>query len=122
MSSSKTSTADAGGQLQILTGQDNYLQWVRDVRDSKLAAKAEGVWEFYIGTQEILAKPDREDYQIPKPKKKRMNADAQIAASGGVTLDATLDANTFETNIIHYKLDVDEWKENDKKVRLAQTL
>lgn len=115
MSSSKTSTTDAGGQLQILTGQDNYLQWVRDF---KLTAKAEGVWEFYIGTQEILAKPDREEYQIPESKKKRMNADAQIAASEGVTLDA----NTLETNIIHYKLDVDEWKENDKKVRLAQTL
>ena len=47
-----------------------------------------------------------------------MSADNQIAASGGVPLDA----NTIETNTIHYKLDLEEWKENDKKVRNAKTL
>ena len=83
-----------------------------------MTAKSEGVWEFYTGTQDILPKPDRDDYQIPKAKKKRMSADAQIAAAGGVALDA----NTLETNIIHYKLDLEEWKGNDKKVREAQKL
>ena len=41
-----------------------------------------------------------------------------FVAAGGVALDA----NTLETNIIHFKLDVDEWKDNEKKVRLALIL
>ena len=115
MSSSKASSNNTGAQLQVLTGQDNYLPWVRDF---KLTATSEGVWEFYQGTEEVLAKPEREDYQIPKSKKKRLTADAEIAAAGGVPIDT----NTLETNIIHFKLDVDEWKENDRKVRRALTL
>ena len=41
-----------------------------------------------------------------------------FAAASSVALDAI----TLETNSIHFKLDVDEWKDNDKKVRLALTL
>ena len=47
-----------------------------------------------------------------------MTADAEIASAGGVALDA----NALETNIIHFKLDVEEWKDNEKKVREAITL
>ena len=73
MSSSNSSNSNAV-RLQVLRGQDNYIPWVRDF---KLVANAEGVWGFYDGTEKILAKPDREDYQIPKAKKKsRMTADA----------------------------------------------
>lgn len=83
-----------------------------------MTATSEGVWDFYQGTEEIFAKLQRDDYQIPKAKKKRQSVDATIVAAGngGVPLDT----NTLETNIIHYKLDVEEWKENDKKVRLAR--
>lgn len=49
-----------------------------------------------------------------------MTVDAQIAAAGGVSVAS--DTNTLETNIIQYKLDTEEWKESDKKVRNAKTL
>ena len=83
-------------------------------RDSKMTATTEGVWGFYEGTEEVFAKPECEYYPIPKTKKKRQSADAQTGAvgAGGVPLDT----NTLETKIIHYKLDLEEWKENDKKV------
>lgn len=110
MSSSKTSTNNNGAQLQILVGQKNYVPWVRDF---KMTATSEGVWDFYQGTEEILAKPDRDDYQIPKTKKKRQSADSAIVAAGNSGVP--LDTNTLETNIIHYKLDLEEWKENDDR-------
>ena len=80
MSTSKESSSNAGVQLQILTltGQDNYLPWVRDF---KMTAKSEGVWGFYEGTEEVFAKPIREDYQIPKSRRKRLSADALAEAS-----------------------------------------
>ena len=79
MSSSKDSTNNTGAQLQILIGQENYIPWVRDF---KMTATSEGVWDFYQGTEEILAKPQRDDYQIPKTKKKRQSADAAFVAAG----------------------------------------
>lgn len=47
-----------------------------------------------VQLEEILAKPDHNDYQIHKAKKKRlrMTASAQIATGGGVSV--TSDANT----------------------------
>ena len=122
MATKQLSSLDTGVHLQVLTGQDNYNAWVRDF---KIVAKSEGVWGFYQGTEPILTKPERADYHIPTQKKKRMTADAEIVASDSSSSQApTTPAalNTLETNITLYKLDSEEWKDNDKKVRHAQTL
>ena len=71
-----------------------------------------------MGTDEVLPKLDRDDYQILKAKKKCITADAQIASAGGIPLDT----NVLETNIIYFKLDVEEWKDNNKKVCNVITL
>ena len=71
MSSSNYSN-DTAIQLQVLRGQDNHIQWVRDF---KPVANSEGVWGFYEGTEEILVKPDRDDCQIPKAKRKTKDDD-----------------------------------------------
>ena len=108
-----------GVNLQILSGQDNYNAWVRDF---KLLAKAEGIWQFYQGSEPLLSKPNRDDYHIPQQKKKRVSADDSIVNSGNTSIPTTGQLNTLETNIVQYKLDVEEWKEHDKRVRRAQTL
>lgn len=53
-------------------------------------------------------------------ERQRMTTDAQMASAGGVNL--TSDINTLETSITQYQLDIEEWKENDKRVRNAKTL
>jgi len=106
-------TPSLGVKLQILTGQDNYAPWLRDFR---LAADHEGVWDLYDGSCDILAKPDRNKY-LPSSSRKRRNADAEIAAQSN-----EYDADDIQMRIAEYKLDCEEYKENEKKVRTARTL
>lgn len=78
MSTTGSFAGSARVNLQVLTGQDNYN---RRIRNFKLVATAEEVWDFYEGTADILAKPDRDNYGIPKAKKKRNIAHADIASA-----------------------------------------
>ena len=94
---------------QVLTGQDNYNQWARDF---KLVAKSEGLWSFYDGTEPVVEKPNRADYGIPFRHKREVGAPWAPATAPHCT----------ETNIVLYKLDMDEWRENDKRVGSAQLL
>ena len=119
MSTTDIFTGSARDNFQVLTGQANYNRWVRDF---KLVAKAAGVWDFYEGTVDVLTKPDRDDYRVPKAKKKRDTADAEIASSGASasTNETAQSVDLLRASVVQHKLDVEEWRDNDKKVRIAQ--
>lgn len=93
--------------LEVLTGIENYKRWVQNF---KLFAKAEGVWEFYEGTADILTKPDRDNYGIPGVKKERDTADAGLDSShaSASTTEAIQSANLLELNVLEFKHDMEE--------------
>ncbi|KAK7729318.1 hypothetical protein SLS63_006191 [Diaporthe eres] len=112
VSPKELSALGTGVDLQKLTGQKNYLSWKRDF---KLVAQAKGLWEIIAGTEKILMKPDRTDYFLPvtrtsaRQKKKSDDEDTPTAS------DQT-------ARIAEYRLDLDEYRENEQKVRLAMSL
>ena len=60
--------------------------------------------------------------EIPKAKKKRNIADAKIASSGASAFsnESIQSVHVHEANVVGYKLDVEEWKDNNnKKLRIA---
>ena len=67
---------------------------------------------------DVLIKPGRDDYENPKHRKKRNIADAETAAAS--TNKTTQSANVLEANVFQYKLDVEEWKDNDKSFPIAE--
>ena len=118
MSTSDLSAGEFGVSLQRLTGQDNYNQWLRDFR---VIAQLKGVWKFYNGKEPILAKPNRDTYL--RTKSKRTGADVAVIASASDSHSqekSTSEDNTLK--VAEYKLDLEEYRENDQKARLALSL
>jgi len=60
------SAQDTGIDLEKLKGQDNYIRWSRDFR---LIADVKGVWKIITGEEEILTKPELEEYLPVKTKR-----------------------------------------------------
>src|ERR1700743_453896 len=54
--------APEGGNLSVLSGQDNYSKWARDF---KVVAVSKGVYDLYLGKMKILAKPEKDTYLNP---------------------------------------------------------
>lgn len=109
---SELSSADSGLDLQRLRGQDNYSAWARDF---KLLAGLKGVWDFYTGEEPILQKPLRSTYNI-KPHKV-----AELSQTGE---EEMIDPPTSDTTsyIAQYKLEMEEYERNQKKLRIARSL
>lgn len=97
--------ADSGISLQVLTGQHNYNQWARDF---KIVATSKGVFGLYTGDTKILKKPVKQEYLSP-------------GGTGPATRKNTDDFD-FSAAVAEYRLDLDEYKDNEKLVREAHSL
>ena len=118
MSTSDLSAGEFGVSLQRLTGQENYNQWLRDF---KVIAQLKGVWKFYTGEESILTKPNRDTYL--KSKTKRTGADAAlVAAASDSPSQEKSTSEDYTLKVAEYKLDLDEYRDNDQKARLAHSL
>ncbi|KAK8194216.1 hypothetical protein M8818_007404 [Zalaria obscura] len=99
---------DTGLDLERLRGQDNYNTWCRDFQ---LLAELKGVWELYVGEDVILTKPNRAQYHI-KPL-------ATVSEDQEMIDKPDKDTPAL---IAQYRLELEEYERNHKRVRLARAL
>jgi len=57
-----------------------------------------------------------------KTKKQRKNADAQIIQDGAASCSSVPESQEVSAKIAEYKLDLEEYRENEKKLRLSLSL
>ena len=106
-------TADGSGvDLERLRGQDNYHSWSQDFQ---LLAELKGVWELYTGDEVALNKPNREQYGIKKLNPVTNNDTGEVEMIDKPNADTS-------AYIAQYKLELEEYDRNHKKVRLARAL
>ncbi|OBT54919.1 hypothetical protein VE04_06572 [Pseudogymnoascus sp. 24MN13] len=128
------STADTGIDLERLQGQQNYLRWCRDF---KIVAQAKGVWQIISSVESIMKKPDRHEYfqttrefshsaAAKEEGEDAAEADAEVEVEGkseqAEEVQPTLTHQEVSLRIAEYKLDLEEYEKNDKKVRNARSL
>ena len=121
MSTSDLSAGDVDVTLLRLTGHGNYNQWVRDFR---VVAELKGVWKFYTGEEKILSKPDQDSYLKPKAERKIANAPtiASATTSREASYGADADAYILQARIAEFPFELDEYGDNEVKLRLAKSL
>ncbi|MCJ1260129.1 hypothetical protein MMC24_007969 [Lignoscripta atroalba] len=129
---SELSLQDTGVDLQRLKGQDNYVRWSRDF---KVIAEVKGVWKVVTEEEPILTKPLREDYFQSFKAEKKTVTEKTASRKSTRLMDKTEDGNTteaeetknftsadFSARISEYKLDLEEYEKNNKRVRIANAL
>ncbi|KFX96088.1 hypothetical protein V490_03519 [Pseudogymnoascus sp. VKM F-3557] len=109
------STADTGIDLERLQGQQNYIRWARDF---KLVAQAKGVWRLITGAEALLPRPHRTDY-FQTTRKAPLDESKDDIPEEDVT---PMTNQEISVRIAEYKLDLEEFEKNEKKVRGALTL
>lgn len=119
MASIKLTNESVEARVEVLQGQENYLAWKRDL---KFIAEANNVWNILTGEETIQDKPTRPTISgVPnqaKPAKKSNGKDADPIGSG---MEAqTSDQLSFI--IQFYKLDLDEYEKQQKRLRYARGL
>ena len=97
--------AGKGASLRTLTGQENYSSWVRDF---KVLATEKGVFGLYTGEMQILAKPDKNTFLYPN--------------GGDRASRKKTDEFDFTAAAAEYRIELEEYKDNEKLVRVASAL
>ena len=109
---------ESGIKLQVLKGQKNYVRWSRDF---KLIAQLKGVWNIISGEEPILLRPQKQDYfNAMKPTKKRGTDDTIM--SDGIKSTISNEVTDNSSRIAEYKIDLEEYERNNKRVRTAAAL
>ncbi|KAG9511488.1 hypothetical protein KCV07_g10138, partial [Aureobasidium melanogenum] len=103
----------------ILTGQDNFSSWLRDITS---VAYTKNLWDLLNGTEDVLKKPTRpvrpNFSKLIITRSKDSDSDAQNAQKTAID-QLTSDYN-FE--VTEYKMDLAEWEKQDTRVRQAKGL
>jgi hypothetical protein len=101
MSTITNATSLLGKDFPRLSGTDNFHAWSTALEP---VARLNGTWDFYLsqkdGGQDVLTKPT---FSFPT------GTDAVTRSKDAV----------FQFHLEKYKFDLDEWKDNEKRVRLA---
>jgi len=119
MASIKLTNESVEAQVEILQGQENYLAWRRDL---KFIAEANDVWKVLNGNEVIHDKPTRptfSDVQTSTRSTKKSNA--KDADQNGNSVD-TQASDQLSLVIQFYKLDLDEYEKQQKRLRHARGL
>jgi hypothetical protein len=109
MASIKLTNESVEAQVEILQGQENYLAWKRDL---KFIAEANDVWKILNGEETIHDKPLRptlSDFQASSRTATRSSAAEQTNVDVGLVIQ-------------FYKLDLDEYEKQQKRIRYARGL
>lgn len=119
MASIKLTNESVEARVEVLQGQENYLAWKRDL---KFIAEANNVWNILAGEETIQDKPTRPTLSgvstQAKPAKKSNGKDADLIGS-------SMEAQTSDhlsVIIQFYKLDLDEYEKQQKRLRYARGL
>jgi hypothetical protein len=119
MASIKLTNESVEARVEVLQGQENYLAWKRDL---KFIAEANNVWNILTGEETIQNKPTRPTFPgVPtqaKPAKKSNGKDAEPIGSS-VEAQAS---DQLSLIIQFYKLDLDEYEKQQKRLRYARGL
>lgn len=100
-----------GKNFERLTGKDNYRDWLQRFEP---IARLNGVYGFYDGTDAIVEQPSHTTV-FPDRQEGRTSRD-QAAANDAAEKAAK---ENLTWNLAKYNLALDQWKDNDKRVRLA---
>ncbi|EPE29662.1 hypothetical protein GLAREA_00822 [Glarea lozoyensis ATCC 20868] len=109
-------TPDEFMDLERLAGQSNYLRWSSDF---KLIAQCKGVWSIIAGEEEILAKPNRSDYFESTVRTSDRLKSKEPAVEKPSDQQTPSDQSA---RIAEYRLDLDEYEDNERRARLAMML
>ena len=119
MASIKLTNESVEARVEVLQGQENYLAWKRDL---KFIAEANNVWNILTGEETIQDKPTRPTLfgvsTQAKPAKKSNGKD-------GDPISTSVEAQTSDQLsliIQFYKLDLDEYEKQQKRLRYARGL
>ena len=86
-----------------LTGQDNYIEWYQEFCN---IARLNGVYEYYLPSSD--------------PNHVRGATKPALPALKDMVTRST--AAEIDSKVTIYKLELDEWRDSDKRVRLAQAI
>ena len=116
MASIKLTNESVEARVEVLQGQENYLAWKRDL---KFIAEANNVWSILTGEEIIQDKPTRPTLSgvstQAKPAKKSNGKDAD--STGSVDVQTS---DQLSLIIQFYKLDLDEYEKQQKRLRYAR--
>ena len=119
MASIKLTNESVEARVEVLQGQENYLAWKRDL---KFIAEANNVWNILTGEEIIQDKPTRPTLSgvstQAKPAKKSNGKDADPIGS---SVEAQT-SDQLSLIIQFYKLDLDEYEKQQKRLRYARGL
>ena len=119
MASIKLTNESVEARVEVLQGQENYLAWKRDL---KFIAEANNVWNILTGEEIIQGKPTRPAFSgvstQAKPAKKSNGKDADPIGS---SVEAQT-SDQLSLIIQFYKLDLDEYEKQQKRLRYARGL
>ena len=119
MASIKLTNESVEARVEVLQGQENYLAWKRDL---KFIAEANNVWNILTGEETIQDKPTRPTLSgFPtqaKPAKKSNGKDTDPIGSSVETQAS----DQLGLIIQFYKLDLDEYEKQQKRLRYARGL
>lgn len=119
MASIKLTNESVEPRVEVLQGQENYLAWKRDL---KFIAEANNVWNILTGEEIIQDKPTRPTFSgvstQAKPAKKSNGKDADPIGS---SVEAQT-SDQLSLIIQFYKLDLDEYEKQQKRLRYARGL
>lgn len=119
MASIKLINESVEAWVEVLQGQENYLAWKRDL---KFIAEANYVWNILSGEESIQDKPTRPPIAgvstQAKPAKKSNGKNADLTGSN-VEVQTS---DHLGIVIQFYKLDLDEYEKQQKRLRYARGL
>lgn len=119
MASIKLTNESVEARVEVLQGQENYLAWKRDL---KFIAEANNVWKILTGEEDIQDKPTRPTLSgfssQAKSVKKSIVKDADPSGSSAEAQTS----DQLGIIIQFYKLDLDEYEKQQKRLRYARGL